>query len=183
MVEKYTFKEFIKQIILICILLSVITITGCENYRYEIEDMVIDAKILGTTNECIGIQYEIGGITVLEDICDLKVSQLSYITGNAKDNTVKLTLHLKGTDLNHSNGMVYFYYYLGGEKIGEGNGEMDYMDFAKEVSNHPNFVWKVYNGVEGNEPPESDEKESEKLVELEDSDSEDKVALPTLKVK
>ena len=120
MVTKYNFKEFLKQIILIIILFSVFV--ACENYRYEVENMIIDAKILGTTNECIGIQYEIAENTILEDICDLKVSQLSYITGNAKDNTVKLTLHLIGTDVNHTNGMVYFYYYLGGEKIGEGRG-------------------------------------------------------------
>ena len=60
---------------------------------------------------------------------------------------------------------------------------MEYLNFAKELSNHPNFIWKTYNGVEGGKPSETEEESSEKLVEIEDSDSEDKVALPSLKVK
>jgi hypothetical protein len=169
-------------VFIICIAILPLVIS-CENYRYEIENVSVDAKILGVTNECIGIQYEMGGELILADICDLKISQISYITSNSKDNTVKLAVKVVGTDVNHVNGKVYFHYYLGGEKIGEGEGEMEYLAFANEVSNHPNFVWKTYNGVINGKPSEDKEKAAEKLVEVDSSESKDKNALPTLQVK
>jgi len=169
--------------ILIAILLS--AMWSCENYRYEIPNVTIDAKILGITNECIGIQYEILGFTVLEDICDLRLSQISFIKTSSVDDVVKINVNVVGTDVNHTDGMIYYYYFLGGEKIGQGRGQMPFLTFAEVAKNHPNFKWKIYDGVETDKPPETekDEKSETKLTEVDESKSEEKSSLPSLKVQ
>ena len=176
-----------KQLKVVVFIIFIATLFSCENYRYEAHELQIDAKILGVTNECIGIEYEVVNVLILEDLCDLKTSQLSYITSNAKDEIIKLNLKIIGTDVNYTDGMVYFKYFLGGEKIGENqrNVNMSYLKFGERLSKLSNFEWKIWDGDKVKNPEDIKKESSEsKLVEVEEPESKpkDSNSLPTLKV-
>lgn len=172
-----------KRFILTTILLSIF-IFSCEDNKYRI-DTEIDAKIIGTINNCIGIHYELAGITILEDLCDLKVSQLSYIRQSAKDDVVTLRLVVKATDQIDQSGSVSFDYYIGTENIGSGKNVVKMFILAEHAHNIPGFEWILRDNMTPEEY-ENTKKETElevTLKSIEEPVSETKNKIPSLKLK
>lgn len=170
----------IKRFILFSILFLIFV--SCENNTYEI-DTVVDAKIVGQTNECIGIHYTIDEFEILEDICDLKMSQLNYITSNADNGFVKLRVFIKGSDFANKASIKY---YLGSENIGCNQCfDVPMKDLAKGAQNHPDFKWTMIDGVDkSGEITTFEKNKKETAVLIEKSDQEvNPNDIPTLKVK
>jgi len=178
-----SFKEVkmqrLKRFILISILFLIFV--SCENNVYEINTMV-DAEIIGQTNECIGIHYEINDFEILEDICDLKMSQINYIMSNATNQSVNLRVFIRGSDFN---GKASVKYYLGSEEIGCTQCfDVPMSELGKAAENHPDFKWTMIDGVEQSGITTSVEDKKETVVLVEKSEQEeDTNDIPTLKVK
>ena len=145
---------------------------------------MIDAKVIGKTNACFGIQYELGGIMILDDLCELELSEMTYIQHNLKNDIVQLRLKVYASDADYSKGKTHFTYYLGGEEICTTFDQVQMFDLVKREKQINGFKWLEIEGMEPEEyfnqkkkdPPEEKDEKTPVTVEK-------KSEIPSLEVK
>lgn len=107
----------------------------------------VDAKVIGSTNNYVGIQYDIYGHKVFQDIHIPKYAELTYysqmkiiplqvtVRGAITDGTSRIYITLK------HNGSLF-------GKKDEKYKKLTFADFAKKDTEIKDFIWYVYDDQE-----------------------------------
>ncbi len=114
-----------------------------EKFTFSVDT---DAKVIGNTNDHIGIQYEIYGKTIFQDIQIETHAELSYY---AKLKTIPITVFVEGNDFDGAN-RVFITLTHNGSTFGKREQylKLSMNDFTSRDLEIPGFTWYVFNDEE-----------------------------------
>lgn len=153
------------------LLLVPVLLLSCTVFSYKFSAEV-DAKIVGRTHNCMGLVYDLFGVEIMQDVCNLSVATMGHFK-NAK--TIPLTVNVRGVNSEMTGKNIYIELYYKDTQFASENytpktiTPETFYGFDEKI---PNFKWYAYNNIEYNDgisPQELIEKlkEDGKDVEVE----------------
>lgn len=110
-----------------------------EKYSFEIDE-TIKPKILSTSAGCASMQYNIGDILVIDELCNTSTPELLYIVENQDD--IEFDLKIEGwSGSKISFGHSRFIYYLKGNEIETNRDVVPQEILVKNKKSINGFKW------------------------------------------
>lgn len=129
------------------IVLTALILLSCTNYKYDFTTEV-EAKITGRTHNCIGLVYEIYGVQIMQDVCNISVAKMGYFK-DAK--TIPLTAYLKAYEDEAVGNAVELTLYYKDEEFASSKQtpvKLKPETFINKDKDIAGFKWYWFNGVD-----------------------------------
>jgi hypothetical protein len=124
------------------LLLVPLLFLACENNNFQFTENVT-AKVIGTSSRYIGIQYELYGKKIFQDIYIPGYAEITYYS---KMKTIPLQVFVKGSDFEWDKVFITLMY--NGSLFGKKDFVYDKLsmnDFMSIDTDIPTFKWYVYD--------------------------------------
>jgi hypothetical protein len=131
----------------------IISTIGCDCTKWEVQTQIHPVVLdIDKDRERVSIKYELGSVTILDDLVDLKSSHIQLIEHDKSNLTLNLVI--KYADLNtNDNG---FYYYYGSSKLCKSD-PVDYDHLQRFSDEIPGFKWFIKHSVSVEDPENLEE--------------------------
>ncbi len=129
------------------LLLTALILLSCTQYKYDFTTE-INAEIVGRTHNCMGLSYELYGVQILQDVCNLSVAKM----GHFKDNkTIPLRVYVKAYEDEAIGDKVELTLYYKDEEFASSKQTPQKLKphmFVNKDEQIEGFKWYWFNNVE-----------------------------------
>ena len=144
-----------KKYLIIFSVISLLFLSGCAPKQKAVAELDIEATVISLDDQFddAGIEFKVGGTTVIAFLDDLSSVQYAYVKTHKDKVPFSVDIiAIKGANCGSTCNGVHFTFYLLGKKVETVVQVMEYEQFIKIKHKIPTFRYTIINGKKVNTP-------------------------------